>query len=244
MQRNDSYTAENLETTTEKVYSFSIDDFIEAFEDITKHEAVYDSIFDNNSFSTLKRMHDQFGLKITCYVFYENDKFALNQCSSKYKREFIDNSSWLKFAFHSLNGATVYDGGNMLVEDYKKTTDELKRIVGTESIDQVVRLASFQGDSDSIRALSKLESVPITGLLTADDLRNSYGLSLTEKEYLYSHDLMKKDNLVYYSTDLRIEFIEDIDAKIKEIETSAAWNNQTHYLVVFTHEWELEEKLL
>ena len=53
---------------------------------------------------------------------------------------------------------------------------------------------------------------------------------------------MKKDDLIYYSTDLRIELIEDIDAKIKEVETSAAWNNQTDYLVVFTHEWALSEE--
>lgn len=188
-------------------------------------------------------MHDQFGLKITCYVFYEKDGFSLNQCSDKYKNEFVANSSWLKFAFHSLNGSTIYNGTkNTLVEDYKMTTDELIRIVGPETIDPVIRLASFQGDNDSIRILSELEGVPITGLLTADDLRNSYGLSSTENEYLYSHDLMEKDSLVYYSTDLRIEFIEDVDMKINELETSSAWNNQTNYLVVFTHEWELSEE--
>ena len=84
--------------------------------------------------------------------------------------------------------------------------------------------------------------MPITGLLAADDLRNSYGLSSVENEYLYSHDIMEKDGLIYYSTDLRIEFIEDIDAKINELETSPAWNNQMNYLVVFTHEWKLSEE--
>lgn len=243
LPRNDSYTEENFRRKSEKVYSFSIDDFIGAFEDITKHDTDYNSIFENETFQKLKKIHDQYGLKVTCYVFYESDGFALNQCSDKYKNEFIANASWLKFAFHSLNGSTIYNGTkNTLVKDYKMTTDELIRIVGLETIDPVVRLASFQGDIDSVRVLSKLESVPITGLLTADDLRNSYGLSPAEKAYLYSHDLMKKDDLIYYSTDLRIELIEDIDAKIKEVETSAAWNNQTDYLVVFTHEWALSEE--
>ena len=46
-----------------KRFSFSIDDFIEAFEDITKHESDYNSIFDNKTFSKMKEIHDKFGLK-------------------------------------------------------------------------------------------------------------------------------------------------------------------------------------
>lgn len=55
LPRIDSYTKENIEENMKKLYSFSIDDFIEACEDITKHETDYNSLFENKTFLQIKK---------------------------------------------------------------------------------------------------------------------------------------------------------------------------------------------
>jgi hypothetical protein len=45
-----------------------------------------------------------------------------------------------------------------------------------------------------------------------------------------------------YSTDLRVEFIGDVNEKTIEL-SSDAWYNQTRYLLVFTHEWKINSEI-
>lgn len=241
--RTDSYVEESSNGGGEnKYYHFSIDDVNDVFADLTYNKDKYNSIFDNNTLNWLKSLHDEYGLVTSCYVFYENGNFNLSLVPSKYKDEFEKNSNWLRFGFHSLNANTSYDTSLDLVEDYRKTIMELKRIVGSNAIDNIVRLESFKGHEKDIKKLSNLSYQPIKGLFTADDKRKSYYLNTKLNSYIYDHDRLLDDNIVFYSTDLRIEFIKDIAIKEKEISTSA-WNNQRDILIVFTHEWELDQDI-
>ena len=211
--RTDSYEIDNSSNGIEKVFEFSIDDSINIFEDIYKNN--YDSIF-------------------------ENEDFNLSNMSNKYYKEFNENSNWLRFAFHSLNGSKNYlSSDSDLLQDYKKTTYELKRICGEKSIDNVIRLQNFSGNKDEIMKISNNISEPIIGLYTSDDKRNNYFLDNNENNYIYCHDIMEKNNLYFISTDLRIEFIKNMKIKEREIENSNSWNNQKDILCAFTHEWEL-----
>ena len=96
------------------------------------------------------------------------------------------------------------------------------------------------GNYNNIKAISQVEDEPVVGLLTADDNRNSYYLDEELNEYIYCHDFFKEEKLgiSFVSTDVRVEYIEDIDDKISEFETDV-WNNQLGILEVFTHEWAL-----
>lgn len=242
LSRTDVYEEENILLTHEKIFHLSFDDTIELFEDLTENESA-DSIFDNETLSWFKELHDKYGVIITCFVYFETDKFSLDQCTEQFKAEFEENSDWLRFGFHSLNEDTVYGSNEEnIVDDYQKTISVLKKIVGETAIDNVIRLQMFQGSEDDIIALTSLNDEPIVGLLTADDLRNSYGLSKEESEYIYSHDELRKDSLTYYSTDLRAEYIENISAKIKDFDTDS-WNNQTQDMVVFSHEWQINAEI-
>ena len=168
---------------------------------------------------------------------YESGDFNLSQCPGKYKDEFIANSDWLKFGFRTLKGETSYETGDISV-DYAKTINELKRIVGLDSIDNVIRLQSFQGAKEGVSKLLSLDEEPVIGLLTADDSRKSYYLNNDENKYIYCHDRMEKDDCYFISTDMIMEFVDSVDKKIKEL-SSNSWNNQTGGLVTFTHEWAL-----
>lgn len=233
--RNDAYLVDN--NTGKNIFSLSFDDTILLFKDINENN--YKSIFENSTLNWYKELHYKYGVVISCYVYYEDDNFNLSQFPSKYRGEFERNNYWLRFGFHTVNGSTNYKTGD-ISKDYSKTINELERIVGYKSIDNVVRLQLFQGSYDGLVTLTTLDNQPIKGLLTADDNRQSYYLTDEDNLYIYNHDEFydPKTKLYFFSTDFRIEYVDSIDSKLKELKKDC-WNNQTGDLVIFSHEWAL-----
>lgn len=233
--RTDIYDTEYVESS-DKIFNFTIDDTIDCFADIS--DGAYDSIFENYFFEYLRNVHNKYGITVTCYVFYESGDFNLSMCTDKYREEFERNADWLRFGFHSLNGETSYEN-KYIIDDYEKTISELSRIVGNNAIDNVIRLQSFKGGKRQVQALQRSNIESVKALLTSDDNRISYCLDDEENSYIYSHDRYQNEDMCYISTDLRLEYINDICNKINEFRTSS-WCNQLDYLVVFTHEKRLD----
>lgn len=234
-QRTDSYLSDD--ETGKNIFHLSFDDTILLFKDLNENQ--YSSIFEQPTLAWFKQLHEKYGVVISCFVYYEDGDFNLSQMSDGYIKEFNINSDWLRFGFHTLNGSTNYSAGS-IIEDYEKTISQLERIVGKESIDNFVRLQMFKGNYDGIKPLIETKHEPIVGLLSADDRRQSYYLSEDQNKYIYSHDeLFEQDlGLYFVSTDFRIEYVDNINKKIKEL-SDESWINQTGDLVVFTHEWAL-----
>ena len=234
--RSDSYNLEDR-LTGRGVFHLSFDDTILIFKELTENN--YNSIFDNSTLGWFKELHTRYGVVISCYVYYEADNFNLKQVPEKYKNEFERNSDWLRFGFHSLNESTDYHIGE-IASDYNLVVNELKRIVGEKAIDNFIRLQMYQGSLDGIKQLAELLDEPIVGLLTSDDSRSSYYLSPEQNSYIYCHDELFdiETGLWFVSTDLRTEYIDSVESKIKEMD-SDSWNNQLGDFVIFTHEWAL-----
>ena len=78
-----------------------IDDNSFFFTDLAKERPK--SAFDHFYLKGLKNIHDKYGMKVTLNLFYHNDHFdfELKDMPDIWKSEFIDNSDWLKFSFHS-----------------------------------------------------------------------------------------------------------------------------------------------
>ena len=220
------------------MFHFSIDDTIDAFNDISNNR--YDSIFQNEMFAWLRDLHDEYGVKTSCFVYLEQADFSLSGCTDRYKYEFEENSDWLRFGFHTKNRDTTYGSGHELSYDYNQWVTEMERIVGSTSIDNVVRLQSYQGNYDNIKSVVLYAEQPIIGLYTADDDRKQYYFSGDVNKFIYSHDTYNDEEmgLMLISTDLRVENVDDVIKKTKEFNT-ASWNNQLGMLEIFTHEWAL-----
>lgn len=229
-----------------KFMHISLDDFISAFEDISKNENKYNSIFDNNTFSYLKMLNDKYGAVISCYTYYESDdkKFNLSQCTDKFAEEFEENSDWLKFGFHTYKGSKNYEktSSEESKSDYDKVLFELLRITSSEKcIDTVVRLQNFVGNEESIQAMMNTEN-GIKGVLGADDKRRSYYLDDEKNSYLYKYDYYEDNNLEFFRTDLRMELIDDIDKSLTELNSNENLSEKKDILIVFTHEWQLSNE--
>lgn len=223
--------------TGKNIFSLSFDDTILLFKDI--YENNYKSIFQNQTLNWFQESHKKYGVVISCYVYYENDDFNLSRFPSKYKKQFEKNSDWLRFGFHILNSKTDYRKGE-IKNNYIKTVNQLERIVGDKSIDNVIRLQMFQGSKNNIKELVQYSNQPIKGLLTADDNRQSYYLSKNNNSFIYCHDELYDSsmNLFFFSTDFRTEYVNNINKKLKELDKKCL-NNQRDDLVVFSHEWAL-----
>ena len=81
--------------------NFYIDDHSFLFTDLAKERP--SSAFDHFYLKGLKSIHDKYGFKVTLNTFYRNDHhgFELKDMPDIWKGEFLDNSDWLKFSFHS-----------------------------------------------------------------------------------------------------------------------------------------------
>lgn len=234
--RSDAYNIEE-EQTGRNIFHLSFDDTILIFEDLAEND--YNSIFDSPTLGWFKKLHEKYGVVISCYVYYENDDFNLKEVPERYRDEFVRNADWMRFGFHSRNESTDYYSGE-IKKDYTLTITELKRIVGEGAIDNFIRLQMYQGSYDGIVELASLSDEPIVGLYTSDDLRVSYYLNEEWNSYIYCHDELYDDEtrIRFVSTDFRTEYVDSMETKIRELD-SDSWNNQLGDLVVFTHEWVL-----
>ena len=228
-----------------KFAHISLDDFITAFEDISNNKDNYTSIFENDTFAYLKHLHENYGVVISGYTYYESNdkKFNLSKCTDKFAEEFKANSEWLKFGFHTLNGAKKYENTSSqeAKEDYDKVATELLRITGSEKcIDTVVRLQNFSGNEESVQAMIDT-NYGIQGVLGADDKRRSYYLNDENNSYLYLYDYYYDNNIDFFRTDLRMELIDNIDKTLENFYTDTEFKEKNEILIVFTHEWKLGE---
>ncbi len=84
-----------------KRYDFYIDDHSFLFTDLAKERPK--SAFEHFYLKALKNIRKKYDFKVTLNCFYHNDHhdFDLKDMPDIWKSEFIDNSDWLKFSFHS-----------------------------------------------------------------------------------------------------------------------------------------------
>lgn len=233
------------DTINEKrMMHLSFDDVIQVFVDITMNQNKYASIFENNTLKFFKSLNEQYGVVISCYCYYTDDKdFLLSNATNKFKDEFEANSDWLKFGFHGYNNNSNYEKleGEKALSDYNLVISALLDIVGEKSIDRVPRLHMFKGNEAAINLLISADH-GIKGLLSADDDRITYYFNQEE-----SNDLRKQDyyidtlkQITVYPTDLRMENIDNIEETLKSL-SGIEWNNRTNILICFTHEWLLSK---
>ena len=216
-----------------KIINFSIDDCIEIFRDITINN--YNSLFESDYFSFFKELHDKYNAKISLYSFVEYKGFNIKNTTDKFKKEFIDNSDWLKIGFHGFNENRRYNDKENIKKDYKLFLKYIKRFAGNLNIiDNFIRLHYFSGNLEN---MIKIKKFGIKGLFTADDDRDNYYLKKNENIFLNKHNIYKdiKNEIFFIKTNFRIEKIENINETLNTIDIN---NN----IIMFTHEQYLNNK--
>ena len=216
-----------------RIVHFSIDDTITVFQHLTKSESKYKTAFEEPLLKRLRKLHKEFGLKVTLYVFYSYNGFSLEDCTSHFAEDFQKNRDWLKFAYHSYNENEVFkndfENTCKLSIGYDKAIEQLLRITGSaDCISDTARLHYFKGGKEYV---SKIKA-----LLTADsDSRHSYFLTeVQEKELLQKEKIFDEDTGIrFYKTDFRLD-------NPKYFKSLFSQNKDESEIVFFTHEWLLQ----
>lgn len=211
---------------------YSIDDVIVGFQELTLNNP--ETIFDIKLFNFLKQLHDQCGVKVSCYCFFKNDTFNLSRCSRKYKSEFKANSSWLRFGFHGYTGKEDYNQQPLEIskEQYEETIRNLIDIVGLESIDTIPRIHTFSGSKEFVNFLGCNNILSLKGLLAADDERISYSLPKQAKK---SENYLRNGNLLFIRTSQRFD-------GVKPRKIIRLFHHEGG-VELFTHEWLLNNPI-
>ena len=232
----EKYRAINSENNENNAFvHFSIDDCINIFYDLDENKNKYNSIFDNSLLKYLKKLNSEYGCKFSLYVFENNETFNIKDCTEKYKDEFEENSSWLKFGFHGLNTNSDYNRQEdkmKLVNDYKLVINNLKRIVGEKSITNIFRIEKFLCNSENAKELK--EEIKDYTLLGADtENRLDYYLTEEKNKKLFESECYfdQDTKILFYNTDFRLENIENNNIN-KMLDSM-----QDKNLIIFTHEW-------
>ena len=120
-----------------KRFNFFIDDHSFLFTDLAKQRPK--KAFDHFYLAGLKKIHDQYGLKVTLNSFYHNDHdpFDLKDMPAIWKSEFEENSDWLKFSFHAYSEFPDRPYAEATAETFGKHWDmvqkEIERFAGPKS---------------------------------------------------------------------------------------------------------------
>lgn len=209
---------------------YSIDDTIHVFKQLTEKQP--NSIFDIDMFASLKKLHEKFGMVVSCYCFYQCEKFTLKDCTRSYKKEFESNSSWLRFGFHGYDGNEDYMVQNisLSITQYKQVMTNLVEIVGDVSIDKCPRIHTFRSSQNFISWMFSKSDFPIIGLLAADDCRLSYSLNGRQCKQLNATGELEFHGVKYWRTTQRFDSL--TLRKILRLFTNLGGQQ-----ILFTHEW-------
>ncbi len=210
---------------------FSVDDTITIFENLTKGE--YTSCFEEPTLLFLKKLNEQYGLRVSMYCFFESGSgFSLFDATSKFKEEFKENSHWLRFGFHAFDCKSKYDDyeADKFISEAEKVYDNLNRIVSSDAVVYDVRLGFAKGNINCIKAFKNKYPLFKT-LYGVDDDRIEYYLSPEENDILLGNGILceNKVGINIKLSELRLENQTDMSEYIKEM-------SPREYYAFFTHE--------
>lgn len=230
---NNSIPISKIDHRPNKFIHVSFDDVKYTLLDLVNNKTHYNSIFDNPFLSMLKDLNIEYGMVFSLYVYLEEWLGMDNT----YQSDFSDNSSWLKIGFHlneerdNYQFATYEESQN----DYKQFVEKAYEVTKNYfCIDRMPRLQNFAFSEVSLSGMRDAPS-GVLGMLTADDNRNVTHLGSVNEAYLRKHDRMYDEelNVMYLSTDLRLENSSDVYSSL----TNILLSEMSDSLIVFSHEY-------
>lgn len=217
---------------------FSVDDAV-FWSDLITNQDTYTSCFENSQLKMWKNLHDKYGICVTLNCFCSDGTNSIANVPNKFAAEFRNNADWLKFAFHAQDASTYYDTDNVdaITASYETFANGIITMTGiTDAIDPVTRLGFYTGSLANVKAIRDA-NCGVSGLLTSDDVRNSYYLNTEQNTYIQTHDryIDTANQILFLHTMPRLETVQDAVTELALYDT-ATWQNKIGILEFFTHE--------
>lgn len=137
-----------------KMFCFTVDDNIRFLKEITQQG--YKSIFEHPYAAMLKRLHEEFDLKVQLNLFYRTDGFTLKEMTAAHYREWEENAGWLKLSFHSdYENVNPYEfsGYDEVYRDCDAVQKEIVRFASPAALAKTTTVHYCLTTPDGLRAL-------------------------------------------------------------------------------------------
>ncbi|NOZ24357.1 MAG: hypothetical protein GXP25_25040 [Planctomycetes bacterium] len=186
-----------------KRYRFSLDDDIYFLRDLARSN--YKSIFDNPFLALWKRLHDTYGTRTNCNLYFQCDDFNLTMMPDQYKSEWADNADWFRLTFHALqndpNEPYIHSSYDEVARDYDKVVNEILRFAGEEVMNTFTTIHWGEATVDGCRAVRDRGINGLCGYFVLHDGRPkvSYYLDREHTEHLSQRDYWKdtKEDIIF-----------------------------------------------
>ena len=181
-----------------------MDDNIRFLKEITENN--YQSIFDHPYLDMYRRLHEEYGICVQLNLFYRMPGFDLSQMSARYRKEWENNSNWLKLSFHSeFENIKPYEssGYDEVYSDCQKVHDQIKRFASSSSLAGTTTIHYCLLTEDGIRAVKDNSVYGLLGLFgTQEQPRTSYGIGEDYAARMRNGDVIKLGDISYASIDI------------------------------------------
>lgn len=204
-QRETTLTAENEDRSDSILvlhdrnsfprYRFSLDDNSWFLRDIARQG--YASIFENPYMALWKRLHDTYGTKIVCNIYYQCEDFNLSMMPDTHKGEWGDNADWFRLTFHALQNEPanpyIHATYDEIATDYDLVVNEILRFAGEEVMDTFTTIHWVEATVEGCRAVRDRGIAGLCGYFMLRDGNpvTSYYLDAPLTEHLSRRDYWK-----------------------------------------------------
>jgi len=222
-------------------YRFSLDDDVWFLRDIAR--SGYASVFENPYMALWKRLHDTYGTKVNCNIYYQCEDFNLSMMPDRYKGEWRDNAHWFRMTFHALQNEPrdpyISAGYEQVAHDFDLITNEIIRFAGEEVTNTFTTIHWGEATVEGCRAVRDRGIKGLCGYFVIRDGKPavSYYLDLEHTEYLSRHDYWKDpaEDLIFIRHDIVVNCVKLADI-VPHLEAVAANPHQQEVMELMIHE--------
>lgn len=234
-----------------KTFCFTVDDNIRFFKEITDNH--YKSIFDHPYLALYMRLHKKFGLKVQLNLFYKTEGFNLSCFSDRYKKEWQENSDWLKLSFHSdFENERPYEFSdyNEVYEDCNRVNEQIVRFAGVESLAKTTTVHYCLATQEGIKAIEDNKVLGLLGLFGSQEKPEvSYGLDAESAEKIRAGKIVKRNEIHYAAIDVILNnfskegIVEKLNGLLDRDGVRVMIHEQYFYKDYICYQPDFEEKL-
>jgi hypothetical protein len=221
-------------------YHFSVDDVFDSLIEITDNRI---PVFSHPFFKFLEELHDEFGLNVDLYLFYQkriDGKLrTLKEIPEFFRAPLKDRDiTWLRFGPHALDDETAPYSQipEEQLETFQKIYSEIARISDESQLSKYVRLHYF---SESYEAADFFISMGVKALFTTDKESFSYRMPDRVKKDLKDKGIAEFNGIHFIRSQFRAEnFANDglTENDVHSVFTAAL--SKYPSVIFFSHEYE------
>jgi hypothetical protein len=227
--------------TDKRRYRFSLDDNVRFLSDIAQEPDSFPSLFDHWYLGFWKRMHEEYGTKVHCNIYYQEcwsvlpegqePWFNLSLMPDSYRDEWQANADWFRLSFHAREDKPdrIYQNATYdeMAHDFEQVMGEIERFAGKDVTSNFTTVHWAEAPLEACRALRDRGIEGLLGLFVTnapDSTFTRYYLSPEMGQHIAGREAWKDmdEAIVFISCDSVVNglALANINAYLDDVEAN------------------------